>query len=65
MRADLELLDGGTLNPIEDMDYYCNCLDTHVYMKHIDFYRKYLPDTVEEIEAQMGWDFKERYNLIK
>ena len=55
---DLDLLDNEKLNPIEDLDYYLNYLDTHVYMKHIDFYRKYMPDVVDTIETNMGWDFE-------
>ena len=55
---DLDLLDNEKLNPIEDLDYYLNWQDTHVYMKHIEFYRKYMPDVVEEIETNMGWDFE-------
>ena len=54
----LDLLDNEKLNPIEDLDYYLNWQDTHVYMEHIEFYRKYMPDVVEEIETNMGWDFE-------
>ena len=55
---DLYLLDNEKLNPIEDLDYYLNWQDTHVYMKHIEFYRKYIPDVVDTIETNMGWDFE-------
>ena len=55
---DLNLLDNEKLNPIEDLDYYLNYSDTHVFMEHIDFYRRYIPNVVEEIETNMGWDFE-------
>ena len=55
---DLDLLDNEKLNPIEDLDYYLNYLDTHVYMEYIEFYRKYMPDIVDTIETNMGWDFE-------
>ena len=55
---DLDLLDNEKLNPIEDLNYYLNYLDTHVYMEHIEFYRKHMPDVVDTIETNMGWDFE-------
>lgn len=55
---DLDLLDNEKLNPIEDLDYYLNYQDTHVYMEHIDFYRKYMSDVVDTIETNMGWEFE-------
>jgi len=57
--SDLELLDSGKLNPKNDMNYYLNCLDTHVCMKHIDFYRRWMELEVDEIENNMGWSFEE------
>ena len=57
--ADLELLDSDILNPENDMSYYCNCIDTHVSMKHIDFYRRWMKNDVENIEKYMGWTFEE------
>ena len=59
---DLELLDSDKLNPTRDLNYYVNYLDTHVYMKHIDFYRRYMPDVVETIETNMGWYFEQGDN---
>lgn len=55
---DLDLLDNEKLNPIEDLDCCLNYQDTHVYMEHIEFYRKYMPDIVDTIETNMGWDFE-------
>ena len=55
---DLDLLDNEKLNPIEDLNYYLNWQDTHVYMEHIEFYRKHMPDVVDTIETNMGWDFE-------
>lgn len=55
---DLDLLDSGKLCPMEDLDYYLNYQDTHVYMEHIEFYRKYMSDVVDTIETNMGWEFE-------
>lgn len=57
--ADLELLDSGILNPEDDMDYFLNYTDTHVSMKHIGFYRRWMENDVEDIESNMGWSFEE------
>lgn len=47
------------VSPMEDLGYYINGIDSHVYMKHLDFYRRYLPDEVDNIEYNMGWQFEE------
>ena len=39
--SDLKLLESGDLQPTSDLEFYLNYQDTHVFMKHIDFYRKY------------------------
>lgn len=57
--SDLALLKSGELKPEEDLSYYLNYQDTHVFMKHIDFYRRYMENTVDDIEYKMGWDFKD------
>lgn len=56
--SDLALLESGDLQPEDDLSYYLNYQDTHVFMKHIDFYRRYMENTVDDIEYKMGWDFK-------
>ena len=56
--SDLALLESGELKPEDDLSYYLNYLDTHVFMKHIDFYRRYMENTVDDIEYKMGWSFK-------
>lgn len=57
--SDLALLESGDLKPENDLDFYLNCQDTHVFMKHIDFYRRYMENTVDDIEYKMGWNFKD------
>ena len=59
--ADLALINSNILNPENDMDYYLNYTDTHVSMKHIDFYRRWMESDVYEIENNMGWNFEEGY----
>lgn len=56
--SDLNLIQNNNLNPEEDLDYYCNCLDTYVYMKNIDFYKRWIPDKVYQIENNIGWEFE-------
>lgn len=55
---DLELLTSGELNPKEDLEYYLNYMDTHVFMKNIEFYRRWMGKEVNDIEDNMGWSFK-------
>ena len=56
--SDLALLESGELKPENDLEFYLNYQDTHVFMKHIDFYRRYMENTVDDIEYKMGWYFK-------
>lgn len=55
---DLNLLENEDLNPEEDLDYFLNYLDTHVFMKNIEFYRRWMEKEVDNIEHKMGWNFK-------
>lgn len=57
--SDLALLESGDLQPENDLEFYLNYQDTHVFMKHIDFYRRYMENTVDDIEYKMGWSFKD------
>lgn len=56
--SDLALLESGDLQPENDLEFYLNYQDTHVFMKHIEFYRRYMENTVDDIEYKMGWSFK-------
>ena len=48
----------GQLNPNDDIDWHCNCLDTNVYfVRNEELYRIYLPDAIETVEAHMGFSF--------
>lgn len=53
------LIDMIDYSPFRDGDYFVNCLDSHIYVPHMDFYRKYMKDEVEEIERNMGISFDE------
>lgn len=57
--SDLALLESGDLQPENDLEFYLNYQDTHVFMKHIEFYRRYMENTVDDIEYKMGWSFKD------
>lgn len=61
--SDLELLQSGELKPTEDIDYHCNGFNTHVFMKNIDFYKRWMKDELEEIEENMGWKFEESWKI--
>lgn len=46
------------INPVDDIDWYINCLDTHIYIvKHQDIYRRFFADQISEIEAKIGFCF--------
>lgn len=54
-----ELKELEKLNPEEDIDYFTNCLDTHISINNNqDIYRDYLIDDLKEIEKNMGFDFE-------
>lgn len=55
---DLRLIENEELNPANDLDYYLNYLDTHVYMENIEFYRRWMKNEVEDIENKMGFNFE-------
>lgn len=52
-----EITDIKTLNPEEDMSWYLNYLDTHVYLEKSDTYKKYFADEIDCIENNMGFEF--------
>ena len=44
------------LNPEEDIDWYCNCLDTSIYIKrNSEIYNRYMTDAVEKIGNLAGF----------
>ena len=48
-----------SVDPYRDMSWYCNCLDTHVFLTNNEgIYRKYLTDAIKDIENNMGFIFE-------
>lgn len=47
------------LNPDEDIAWYCNCLDTGIYIANdkYDVYKEYFGDLLDELEGKMGFEF--------
>lgn len=46
------------LNPERDIEWYCNCLDTHVYfVRNEEIYREYLSQEIKCVEDKMGFSF--------
>ena len=46
------------IDPVDDIDWYINCLDTHIYIvKHQDIYRRFFADQISEIEDKIGFCF--------
>jgi hypothetical protein len=47
------------LNPDEDIEWFCNCLDTSIYIVNdkYDVYKKYFGDLLDELESKMGFEF--------
>ena len=56
---DLKLLVNNELNPEEQYDYYLNYQDTHIWLKHLSFYRTWMESDIDDIEDKMGISFKE------
>lgn len=47
-----------SLNPEEDIEWFCNCLDTSCWFRdNEDVYMKYLADEIKDIEENMGFEF--------
>lgn len=47
------------LNPEEDINWYCNYLDTGIYIVNdkYDVYKEYFGDLMDELENKMGFEF--------
>lgn len=46
------------LNPEEDMEWFCSCLDTSCWFSdNEEIYRKYIPEAISGIEDNMGFEF--------
>lgn len=47
------------LNPEDDISWYCNCLDTGIYIVNdkYDVYKEYFGDLLDELEDKMGFEF--------
>ena len=47
------------LNPDEDIEWFCNCLDTSIYIINdkYDVYKEYFSDLLDELENKMGFEF--------
>lgn len=47
-----------SLDPEEDMEWYCNCLDTSCWFSNNEeIYWKYIPGAINTIEKNMGFEF--------
>lgn len=47
-----------SLDPEEDMEWFCNCLDTSCWFRsNEEIYRKYIPEAISGIEDNMGFEF--------
>ena len=46
------------LNPLRDIMYYTNCLDSSIYfVQHEEIYRRYFASEIKTVEANMGFEF--------
>ena len=54
-----ELTEIVALNPDEDIEWFCNCLDTSIYIVNdkYDIYKEYFGDLLDELEGKMGFEF--------
>lgn len=56
LQKEIEKLE--SLNPEDDMDWFCNYLDTSCWFSNNeDIYQKYLADEIKTIENNMGFTF--------
>lgn len=56
LKEKLEALE--SLNPEEDIDWFCNCLDTSIWFaENEDIYREHLADEISDVEDNMGFSF--------
>lgn len=57
-REELEAIE--ELHPDEDIEWFCNCLDTSIYITNdkYDVYKKYFGDLMDELENKMGFEFE-------
>lgn len=59
-REELEAIE--ELNPDEDIEWFCNCLDTSIYFVYqrdkSDVYRKYFGDLISDLEDKTGFEFE-------
>lgn len=47
------------INPFNDIEWYINCLDTHIYFtKHQDIYRRFFAEQISDIENKIGFIFE-------
>ena len=47
-----------SLDPEEDMEWFCNCIDTSCWFcNNEEIYRKYIPEAISNIEDNMGFEF--------
>ena len=47
------------IDPFNDIDWYINCLDTHIYFtKHQDIYRRFFAEQISDIEDKIGFNFE-------
>jgi hypothetical protein len=53
------LIDMSDFHPFSESDFFINYLDSHIYMPHLEFYRKYMGDEVAKVEDDMGISFTE------
>lgn len=57
---DLNLINNKQLDLNSEEDYYLdlNNLRSHIYVRRLDFYKKWMPDDVERIEIKMSHTFE-------
>ena len=55
---EFQLIFHDQLHPVLDWKAIYDNTNSSIQLKNIEFYRKYLPDTVQEIEVKMGFVFE-------
>lgn len=51
------MVENDEINPMENVTWYINYQDTHIYLSHYDFYRRWMDYVLDNIEDKLGFEF--------
>ena len=51
------MVENDEINPMENVTWYINYQDTHIYLSHYNFYRRWMDYVLDNIEDKLGFEF--------